>query len=416
MRKLALSLLLLVVFAMPAHAAPTIVQCKDAGGSQGQCANASIQTAKLVDGASFITLTGSQILANKTLNCANNTCTVRLGSDVTGITPLANGGTASATGDLVATNNLTTPLLTSTGVLSITSAAGTGASAGSALIITVGAGSTTGAGGAYTARAGQGGATGNGGSTTVLGGAGGSTSGNGSGGTFGGGSATAGNGGGGVGFFSGGSAKGTGTGGLASLLGGAADSTGGPGIGGGATVRAGRGARDGGVGGDTLLEGGIGFSNTVRADGGAIFMDGGAASIFSGFGSLNGKVKIGTKVSSIIEIGRQGGSISLGDGVVTQDTSVTTGVTLNASSGVITTFSQSALAGATSTFTVTNSCVVAGSVVGVTVGNYAGTYGTNGIPLATVSAISAGSFDVTIINGHALNALSGVLKLNFTVL
>ncbi|MDE2471634.1 MAG: hypothetical protein KGL35_23640, partial [Bradyrhizobium sp.] len=35
----------------------------------------------------------SQTLTNKTLNCANNTCTIRLGSDVTGQLPVANGGT-----------------------------------------------------------------------------------------------------------------------------------------------------------------------------------------------------------------------------------------------------------------------------------------------------------------------------------
>ena len=115
-------------------------------------------------------------------------------------------------------------------------------------------------------------------------------------------------------------------------------------------------------------------------------------------------------------IGKAGGSVSLGQGTVTQATSATTGVTLNASSGVITTFNQSAAAGATSTFTVTNSCVVAASVVSVTVGNYAGTYGTNGIPLATVSAVAAGSFNVTIVNAHASNALSGALKLNYSAL
>lgn len=97
MRKIALSLFLLAILALPARAAPTIVQCKTAGGAQGGCADASIQTAKLVDGATFVTLTGSQILTNKTLNCANNTCTVRLGSDVTGITPVGNGGTNSNT-------------------------------------------------------------------------------------------------------------------------------------------------------------------------------------------------------------------------------------------------------------------------------------------------------------------------------
>lgn len=45
--------------------------------------------------ATVATLTGTQILTNKTLNCANNTCTVRLGSDVTGTLAEANGGFAS---------------------------------------------------------------------------------------------------------------------------------------------------------------------------------------------------------------------------------------------------------------------------------------------------------------------------------
>lgn len=109
-------------------------------------------------------------------------------------------------------------------------------------------------------------------------------------------------------------------------------------------------------------------------------------------------------------------ALNLGDGAVTQGSSVTTTVTLNASSGVITTFSQSAAAGATSTFTVNNSFCLSTSVVLVSVGNYAGTYGTNGFPLATASSVSNGSFNVTVINAAPLNALSGALKINFAIL
>lgn len=51
----------------------------------------------LSDGAiastALATLTGAQTLTNKVINCANNTCTVRLGSDVSGTLPVANGGT-----------------------------------------------------------------------------------------------------------------------------------------------------------------------------------------------------------------------------------------------------------------------------------------------------------------------------------
>jgi len=109
-------------------------------------------------------------------------------------------------------------------------------------------------------------------------------------------------------------------------------------------------------------------------------------------------------------------ALNLGDGAVTQGTSVSTAVTLNASSGVITTFSQSALAGATSTFTVNNTFCLSTSVPLVTIGNYAGTYGTNGFPLATVSSVSNGSFNITIVNTAPTNALSGALKLNFAIL
>ncbi len=109
-------------------------------------------------------------------------------------------------------------------------------------------------------------------------------------------------------------------------------------------------------------------------------------------------------------------SLNLGDGAVTQGTSVSTGVTLNASSGVITTFTQSAVAGATSTFTVTNSFCLSTSVVLVSVGNYAGTYGTNGFPLVTVSAVANGSFNITVVNAAPTNALAGVLKINFAIL
>ncbi len=37
--------------------------------------------------------TDSQVLTNKTVNCANNTCTVRAASDITGTLAIANGGT-----------------------------------------------------------------------------------------------------------------------------------------------------------------------------------------------------------------------------------------------------------------------------------------------------------------------------------
>jgi hypothetical protein len=51
-------------------------------------------------------------LINKTFNCANNTCTVRLGSDVTGQLPIANGGTGQATQQLGLNALMPTPVRT----------------------------------------------------------------------------------------------------------------------------------------------------------------------------------------------------------------------------------------------------------------------------------------------------------------
>lgn len=108
------------------------------------------------------------------------------------------------------------------------------------------------------------------------------------------------------------------------------------------------------------------------------------------------------------------GAVNLGEATVTQITSITTGVTINAASGVITTVSATTAAGATSTFTVTNSAVTASSVIGLAF-NYAGTFATNGFPGVQIGTVAGGSFQVVITNAHGANALAGVLKIHFIV-
>jgi len=103
-------------------------------------------------------------------------------------------------------------------------------------------------------------------------------------------------------------------------------------------------------------------------------------------------------------------------GTVTQITTIATGVTLDAYSGVITTVSSTLAAVTTTGFVVTNAAVGAGSVVIANVVNYGGTYETNGIPVVTVDTIAEGSFTIKLSNAHASNALSGVLKIGFIVL
>jgi len=110
------------------------------------------------------------------------------------------------------------------------------------------------------------------------------------------------------------------------------------------------------------------------------------------------------------------GTTYLPTNAVTQITSLTTGVTINGQSGVITTFNAATGAAAAGAgFTVTNNAVLATSSVVATICNYSGTYGTNGFPMVYVQTVADGAFNIIPANLHASNALNGVLKIAFTV-
>lgn len=110
---------------------------------------------------------------------------------------------------------------------------------------------------------------------------------------------------------------------------------------------------------------------------------------------------------------KQGGVMTTGrQAAVTQITSITTGVTCNSLSGVITTVSQTVAGGAEAEFTVTNSEVAATDVVAVCIK----THTSAGEFIAAVSAVAAGSFKIRISNLHASTAGNNVLVLNFVVL
>lgn len=108
-----------------------------------------------------------------------------------------------------------------------------------------------------------------------------------------------------------------------------------------------------------------------------------------------------------------GGKITTkGQTAVTQITSITTGVTCNALSGVITTVSQTVAVGAEAEFTVTNSLVAATDVPVVAIK----THTSAGEFIAAVTAVAAGSFKIRLTNLHASTAGNNVLVLNFMVL
>ena len=102
-----------------------------------------------------------------------------------------------------------------------------------------------------------------------------------------------------------------------------------------------------------------------------------------------------------------------GKKLVTQITSVTEPVTLNAGSGTITTFAQTAAADAKVTFTFTNSYITADSIVLLTP-----TYATaqTGTPVLSVSSLAAGSAVIDLTNSHATAALNALVEIQFVVL
>lgn len=101
-----------------------------------------------------------------------------------------------------------------------------------------------------------------------------------------------------------------------------------------------------------------------------------------------------------------------GKAAVTQLTSISTGVTLNALSGEITTVSQTVAAAAEADFVVTNDQVEASDVVVACIKTHtsAGTF------LVTVAAVAAGQFTLRLTNLHASAAGDNVLVISFFVI
>jgi hypothetical protein len=99
-------------------------------------------------------------------------------------------------------------------------------------------------------------------------------------------------------------------------------------------------------------------------------------------------------------------------GTVTQITSRATTVVLSKICGKIQTDTTSLAAGASATFTVTNTVVAIGDVVVVSIRSGA----TNKETTATVTTVAAGSFQITIHNQHASTAEVGAIVINFAVI
>jgi hypothetical protein len=97
---------------------------------------------------------------------------------------------------------------------------------------------------------------------------------------------------------------------------------------------------------------------------------------------------------------------------VSQETSITTDVTSNASAGVVTTFTTGILAtGNSVSFTVNNSWCSPTSIVHVSVNGY-----TSGpVLVTTVSAVANGSFVIVLANAGTVSSTDEPVTLSYTV-
>ena len=115
-------------------------------------------------------------------------------------------------------------------------------------------------------------------------------------------------------------------------------------------------------------------------------------------------------MASLFEIGAGKALGYTSGGAVTQATDKSTGVTLNQAAGQITTSDASLAGGAEVSFTVTNDKVAATDVVAISLQSGAST----GTYIVSISAVAAGSFDVTLSN---VGATAGeALVLNYAVI
>lgn len=101
-------------------------------------------------------------------------------------------------------------------------------------------------------------------------------------------------------------------------------------------------------------------------------------------------------------------------GAVTQATNRTTGVTLNALSGTITTNNASLAGLASADFVVTNSAVAIGDVVATSIQSGSNSGGT----IVSVAVVTDGSFTIRVSNNNAAagTAETGAILINFAVI
>ena len=117
------------------------------------------------------------------------------------------------------------------------------------------------------------------------------------------------------------------------------------------------------------------------------------------------------KFGHINEIVDEVNKVTGNNATVTQQTAISTAVTIDSYAGVITTVSATTAAGSNVAFTVTNSKVTSASKVLLTAVHIGA-----GVPVFTLDSINNGSFVIRIYNVHPSNAFNNLFKISFLVL
>ena len=180
-------------------------------------------------------------------------------------------------------------------------------------------------------------------------------------------------------------------------------------------LKGGTAASGGGNGGHVNIYGGSEAGGTAGSIKGYVYD--GSGSAVQGLTVVGGSATPAVKVNAgnlIISTATKG-IVHEGSGTVTQATDHTNGVTINATSGVITLAAVALAATTNAEFTVTNSTVQADSVILLTVQDE---NTTNNAQLAVAThTIGSGSFKISVVNPHSSGATSATAsKIHFLII